>query len=54
MDDAELEDFIATYTDACAAAGVEPLPPEDLAVIANAVLTGVRISAIVTGRFGLS
>jgi hypothetical protein len=43
----EYRRLFAMHTDACNAAGVEPLPEDDLAVIANAVLSG-RLPVAVT------
>lgn len=40
LDDAALEAFLTMYAEPCTAAAVEPLPDDDLAVIARAVLTG--------------
>ena len=47
MDDTEIEAFLTRYAQACADAGVEPLPEDDLAVIARAIVTGA-LPAFVT------
>ena len=38
--DDELATFLTRYEDACAEAGVEPLPMEDLSALASAILSG--------------
>ena len=38
IDADELADFLAAYADACDKAGVEPLPIDDLAALAEAML----------------
>lgn len=40
VDADELADFLAAYANACHQAGVEPLPMDQLAVLAEALLTG--------------
>jgi hypothetical protein len=45
--DADLESLPALYAQVCAEAGVEPLPTDDLAALAEAMLTGT-IAALVT------
>jgi hypothetical protein len=42
--DDDLADFLARYADACADAGVAPLPPAALAELAEALLTGTAIA----------
>ena len=40
LDDDRVADFVIRYAAACAEAGVDPLPMEDLAALAEAMLTG--------------
>jgi hypothetical protein len=40
LDDDEVAAFLARYADACADAGIEPLPMDDLRALAEAILTG--------------
>jgi hypothetical protein len=40
LEDDALRDFLNDYADACAQAGVDPLPLGDLAALAAAVLAG--------------
>lgn len=39
-DDTELDEFLASYAEACAEAGVEPLSDNELAYLAVAMLSG--------------
>ena len=38
MDDDELTDFLAAYSEVCAEAGIDPLTADALAVLAEAML----------------
>ncbi len=44
VDDDDLAEFLHRYTDACADAGVEPLPPADLANLAEFLLTSAGLA----------
>jgi len=46
MDADDSADFLAANADACAEAGVEPLPTDARAALANAKLTGTVVGAV--------
>jgi hypothetical protein len=46
LDDDALLNFLNDYADACVQAGVDPLPLDDLAALAEALLAGIVVRAV--------